>query len=287
CNMDMLICIRILLLGLLSTLHPVSSVDCRTDRCHTHDGVTDCSSQKLSCIPCNIATATVLKMAHNVIRGLNQGDFHCFKNLKSIDLSHNQITNITDMTFMNMTEQSKTSLRYLNLQHNKLGLGLSVIQGKPFEGLSNLETLDLSFNQICTIANIFDGLSNLITLNLGNNEITELPHDMFKGLSNLQTLELQHNKIQTLGANAFGNTSHLKRLRIDHNDLTALHMQPFNNLKKLQHLDLGYNNLKTIGNNSFSTCSKLEYLKLNDNMLTSITKDLFGDHTLFKELQSF
>ncbi|XP_071958651.1 uncharacterized protein [Antedon mediterranea] len=256
---------------------PSTSVNCQNKtKCTIRGDVTDCSYQNLSCIPCDIQTSVMI-ISFNFIKTLSSDDFGCLKNVKSLDLSNNQITDMT--SFRN---EGLSNLQSLDLSNNKI----HTIDNKSFKGLSNLLNLKLRSNSITSLnAGVFEELTSLQTLDLGNNSISILAKEMFEGVSNLQTLKLTRNKVQALGINAFGNIVRLKTLRIDHNKLSELNTQPFNNLKKLQSLDLSYNDIKRIEKNCFSNCSKLEVLKLNDNLLSSFTGDVFAD-TVFPELQS-
>ena len=76
---------------------------------------------------------------------------------------------------------------------------LTTLPADVFDGLSALESLDLSGNPLTTLpADIFDGLSVLGSLSLGSNDLTTLPADVFDGLSALESLDLDDNNFTAL-----------------------------------------------------------------------------------------
>ncbi|XP_077992114.1 adhesion G protein-coupled receptor A3-like [Glandiceps talaboti] len=95
-----------------------------------------------------------------------------------LDLSDNQITELQQDAFANVT-----SLERLDLSNNRI----SIIQPGAFNGLTSLKRLDLSQNKIGNLNNsMFVGLNNLERLNLSNNRIASISAGTFNGLENLQ-----------------------------------------------------------------------------------------------------
>lgn len=103
-----------------------------------------------------------------------------FMPIKSLDLSNNQLTKISNQLelLVNLTE--------LNLSHNHL----SQVHKLNFE---HLVKLDLSHNRI-TSAKLSKLPKNVVQLNLMHNEISYLPIDFMK-LRKLRTLELSGNPL--------------------------------------------------------------------------------------------
>ena len=64
---------------------------------------------------------------------------------------------------------------------------------------------------------VFDGLTNLQTLDLGGSNLSELPPGVFDGLTNLQTLDLRDNNLSELPAGLFDNLNNLSELHLDGN----------------------------------------------------------------------
>ena len=73
-------------------------------------------------------------------------------------------------------------------------MGISSLQTGDFDGLTNLDYLDLSSGSLSELpANIFAGLTNLQTLLLNNNNLVALPPNIFAGLINLQDFSIDNN----------------------------------------------------------------------------------------------
>jgi internalin A len=103
-------------------------------------------------------------------------------NLKSLDISHNFITQIQGWMFL-------SSLQIVNLSHNNL----SCIQG--LHQCYKITTLMLQFNQLESISGL-ETLKNLQYLNLSNNSITDKTSIRPLSLnSKLEVLYLESNPI--------------------------------------------------------------------------------------------
>ena len=101
--------------------------------------------------------------------------------------------------------------------------GIKSLRSGDFNGLSNLEDLDLYSNKLSNLpANIFAGLSNLQNLDLHSNNLSSLPANIFAGLSNLQNLDLYSNNLSSLPANVFAGLSNLQELYLQGNSLICL-----------------------------------------------------------------
>lgn len=146
------------------------------------------------------------------------------------------------------------------------------------ENLVNLQTLDLSFNQINDISalknltnlkklNILDNqisdigalkrLTNLQELSLGQNQISDI--SLLEGLTNLESFESNCNSIKDISA--LKGLTNLKKIdlsstQIDDNDISNLE-----NLKSLSFLRLAYNQISKI--DVLKGLTKLEYLNLD------------------------
>lgn len=69
------------------------------------------------------------------------------------------------------------------------------LDGRAFEGLSNLKELRLSNNRLKHVdTNTFKGLEKLERLELDYNEIEEIDDGLFEGLLNLKLLFLNNNR---------------------------------------------------------------------------------------------
>lgn len=157
-----------------------------------------------------------LSLVNCAIRDLSNITFDGLERLKTLDLSCNLITELSEETSFNQTD-----LRALDVSHNLI----RVIHGAPFRTLCSLEVLNLSGNAIDRIpVNSFCGLHALITLDLSSNNLTALQDEMFVSLTSLQQLNLSKNQIETLSESCFSSLQRLQQLDLSWNKLT--HMAP-------------------------------------------------------------
>ena len=164
-------------------------------------------------------------------------------------------------------------------------VGLTALQAGDFAGLSNLQTLHLSYNPLLTTlpATLFAGLSNLQTLNLLYNPLTTLPATLFSGLSNLQTLDLRANRLTGLPATVFSGLSNLRTLHLSSNRLTSLPATVFSGLSNLRTLHLSSNRLTSLPATLFAGLSNLRALFMSANpLLTSLPAGLFAGLTTLR-----
>ncbi|ESO97440.1 hypothetical protein LOTGIDRAFT_115178, partial [Lottia gigantea] len=153
-------------------------------------------------------------ICHNLIR------------LKSFDVHSNRIAVIPDLS------ACKEALN-INLGNNEI----TSLEGKPFEGLTELRDLTLGHNYIDYIPeDAFEGLINLQYLDLVHNRIKEIHYNAFLPLSSLEDLNLGENEFKTLPTNGLQNVLELKTY---HNT----HLKEFprkENFPKIQSLTLSY-----------------------------------------------
>jgi Leucine-rich repeat (LRR) protein len=178
--------------------------------------------------------------------------------IKVLDLSNAKLRSFNDM----FTSEVFPMVQDLNLSGNylqtlkcfgsmprllKLQLSRNRIDtlysgdGKGLEGLPNLETLDLSFNNIQTI-------SGLQTISLQCLKILVLAHNQIykiEGLDNfigLRELDISANSIKQIDFNSFQSPLSLRFLRLDDNRLRSL--VNLSKLMKLQCLQIVSNRIQ-------------------------------------------
>uniref|UniRef100_A0A147B3N5 Vasorin n=1 Tax=Fundulus heteroclitus TaxID=8078 RepID=A0A147B3N5_FUNHE len=149
--------------------------------------------------------------------------------------------------------------------------GIEGIKAEDFDGLVNLEMLDLSQNKLTDLPErVFEPLSSLKNLDLSSNQITYISEKCFQGMPQLERLYLYSNHIENIHPAAFNGLEHLLELKLQGNMLTTL---PFLSLPRLLLLDLRFNVLPSLNPSELQT-PNLESLKLGGVGLTSLNKEL-------------
>lgn len=119
---------------------------------------------------------------------INRNAFENLSELKVLNLSRNEISDVENETFIELVE-----LVRLDLSYNSIGL----IEILSFSGLNDLEELNLSKNQIMSLATgHFDSLMNLKILNLSFNRIRALKNEIFTSINVIEEFYIQSNKLE-------------------------------------------------------------------------------------------
>ncbi|XP_022608050.1 vasorin isoform X2 [Seriola dumerili] len=159
--------------------------------------------------------------------------------------------------------------------------GIEGLTAEDFDGMENLEMLDLSQNKLTELPDrVFEPLTSLRNLDLSSNQITHISEECFQGMALLERLYLYSNLIKTIHPAAFNGLGHLLELKIQGNQLTSL---PALSMPRLLLLDLRFNVLPTLGPSDLQT-PNLESLKLGGVGLTSLNKELIGSLKNLHEL---
>lgn len=136
-----------------------------------------------------------LYLFYNFIECLDAETFSSLKSIKNLQLNHNQICELDRNLFQGLSQ-----LKELDLSSNSI----RVIPEGLFRDLASLEILNLNENSIDFVneerdqqgfASVFQGLTNLNDLDLGYNCITGIPEGMFQCLHSLKVLYLHENEI--------------------------------------------------------------------------------------------
>ncbi|XP_038699726.1 receptor-like protein 9a [Tripterygium wilfordii] len=290
-------------------------------------------------VVCNATTGRVTKLSlvdaawDEMSWYLNASYFLPFEQLTSLDLSGNYILGcvenqgfeilwlrlrkleILDLSWNNFDDSiisslsGFSSLNSLYLSVNGMGRTLNSNGLESLWRLSNLELLDLSYNQFNnSMMSSLRGLSSLKVLYLGWNQLSGIidMEDLIN-LANLNTLEMIGNEITgfrsfkgdleflDLTRNRFNNNvfaslnglSRLKFLNLSQNQLTgSIHLKELACLRNLEELQLNGNKIEEIvGPQDKTTLNKLKVLGLaylQPNGKGVVLKSLGGLSTLKK-----
>jgi Leucine-rich repeat (LRR) protein len=189
------------------------------------------------------------------------------KNLKVLDLSNNQIHEITiDPTTM-------PELEHLNLDSN----GLRYISFMGYN--ASIKYLDLQENLFSKFPEEVLCLSELVYLDISNNTFERIPNTIYK-LHNLQHLDISHNKIREL-PDTIKELNELSELQVSDNLLSNLPVM--GGLPKLKKLNVSNNRLLHLFSNTLTfKNSCIEELDVSGNGIVSITITTYYDNYLYK-----
>lgn len=138
----------------------------------------------------------VLKLARNQIGSIENNSFISLRNLESIDLSSNELTNLTSGSLF----VSNKKLRSLSLSKNKLRLVASDL----LSNLIDLEELFLNDNLLGELPKDFLRFnSKIIALDLSNNKLNFLSDRLLSHLTQLKILNINGNKLRSFDHRIF------------------------------------------------------------------------------------
>lgn len=232
------------------------------------------------------ATSLKVNLAELGIKGF-QEDWYRLQSLPiaSLDLSNNEITEITKETLNNLP----SSLTYVNFQGNKIRRIWSQVIENDHLNILNLRNnlieeieegafaktdlfeLYLSGNQLKSL-NFVSSLPDALTAFLANgNHIISIPDGVFSKFFRLNYLCLDDNKIETLQNDVFQGLKFLLTLTLARNDIKTIEPNAFKGLTKLQTLDLRHNSIRDLQKGTFAELTDLRQLNLANNKLSKIT----------------
>ncbi|XP_035568104.1 extracellular matrix protein 2 isoform X3 [Canis lupus familiaris] len=157
------------------------------------------------------------------------------------------------------------------------GNSITAIPDEAFNGLPNLERLDLSKNNITSPGigpKAFKRLKKLMRLNLDGNNLAEIPSEL---PSALEELKINENGLQAVSEESLSDLNQLVTLELEGNNLSETNVNPlaFKSLKSLSYLRLGRNKFRIIPQ---GLPASIEELYLENNHIEEITEICFN-HT--------
>lgn len=198
--------------------------------------------------------------------------FQEFYELEEVRITYSMLPAIGDSSFW-----PGKNIRMLDLSHNNI----TFIKDRDFFGLQNLRVLDLSYNNIAASPSApFRLLSSLTTLSLARNRLRTLVPRFFYMLSKLEKLDLTGNPLKDIDPENMKDVKPLRRLHLAKCQISRLHSLTYQQLPNLEELDLRDNFFTYFSPEEFRHLKRLKYLHLDGNNLTIIVEKTFDGHNL-------
>ena len=195
--------------------------------CSDVDLLANCSNRGFSAVPPGLPMdLKSLDMSHNQLRRINSTEMFRLSSLEDLDLSHNRLKEFT----MSGRQLVHLSLKKLDLSHNRI----SSVKSLWLTGLERLQDLNLANNQIESLPSrtLFEVGNGLRRLNLKSNKIVNLDPQCFNDLQVLKELSLTKNKLSSFPKEV--DLPNLEVLELNKNSFVQIEGLMFNGLPKLK-----------------------------------------------------
>ncbi|XP_054816999.1 receptor-like protein EIX2 [Prosopis cineraria] len=232
-----------------------------------------------------------LNLARNKLSGLFPIAIQNITSLRFLDLSSNNLISKIPLWFIKR-------IQYVNLSNNKFSVleiycpwnskincnlkSLDLFPDKNFQGEtlrslknisvcinSDLQTLDLSHNELKDLPESLAQLKNLVCLNLASNLLYGPIPLFFRNLTKLQQLILEDNHFNGTIPAFLGRLSSLKGLSLSRNHLKGHIPNSLGKLLNLEILDLSTNSFEgALGEILLGNLSNLQVLRVGMNKLS-------------------
>ncbi|XP_056120664.1 toll-like receptor 13 [Rhinichthys klamathensis goyatoka] len=239
----------------------------------------DLSNNRLYSVPAIVSSLPglrLLDLTFNQIKNISCVDFSNLTQLRTLQIFRNDISLIENFAFKDLK-----NLVTLIIRSNRL-----LLNGYFKKDLHKLESLDLANNKLDSVhSGDFESLKSLRNLSLSDNQILFIEPGSFNGLTNLIFLNLQSNKLSqsSIKDSVFSRLPNLKSLLLNNNYISydsqeALVQPPFRYLKKLKILNIfsqGHKGMCYLPSNLFKGLWSLEELQAENLNINSLHPDTF------------
>ncbi|XP_050086401.1 toll-like receptor Tollo [Anopheles aquasalis] len=226
----------------------------------------------------------ILSLANNTLLEISYYSLAGLLELQVLDLSANNISKVSELTFPPFPRLAKLDLRQNPIDYvfdnsfvianmtrslfiGSDTVGLKVAARKPFQGLAQMELLEIrNLHQPTLTQYLFRGLSALRTLRLLEGNISFIEYDSFAEMKNLTELSAAHCAIEAISMDAFFGVKRLRTIDISFNRLTELPVGLFDELLQLVELYLQGNRLTQLPTDFFRRLApSVALVRLTDN----------------------
>ena len=209
--------------------------------------------------PSVVPNVKSLNLSHNQLKD-QLCNFADFTKLNSVDLSFNQINDMTKI-------ECPLSLVKLSLTNNEIfGLRMQCARLRELY-LQNNEISDIEISSLDS----HDGtvFYELQVLNLTINHLQQVKEGHFRAFKKLEELYLAHNGINDIEEHSFDDMRYLEKIDLSNNDIQTLPRNIFKENEYLKYLDLSGNQLSTIP----SRLPMLDWLDISFNRIQSVPEN--------------
>jgi Leucine-rich repeat (LRR) protein len=209
----------------------------------------------------NCRQMKMLDLANNKIKALEDGTFSGMSSLYGLSLAGNQLANLTNQTFANISQ----SLNMLNLARNSI----ESIERAAFQDMKELRALRLDNNNLGDLNGLVSHLTSLNWLNVSSNNLEWFDYAFIP--NSLVWLDVSYNKIGDLGNFYSLENFNLQTLEAGHNLIAKL--DPASFLESLIHVRLDNNLVEEVSPNAFAQLDNLQMADLQSNQIRHLTID--------------
>ncbi|XP_026780751.1 oligodendrocyte-myelin glycoprotein [Pangasianodon hypophthalmus] len=219
---SMLACLLLLMLCAVSVL-AICPPMCSCGRGHR---VVDCSARGLILLPNSLQhNIHFLNLSHNRLQDLDGALSH-FAHLRTLDISHNHLNHLPGGLPRALWDIHASANHIRHLEKNDTAYHW------------NLQSLDLSNNQLERVVFINNTLPSLRALNLSHNKFWTVPTNM---PYNVEMVDLSHNFLLQILPGSLDRLPRLSRFYLHANRFVSVSEGVFNRLEALQLITLGDN----------------------------------------------
>ena len=211
-------------------------------------------------------------------------------NLRQVEIKSCKIRRIPGLLWAKLPLLRSLSIQTKN-SHWSSSVSLELDPG-ALEGLEQLESLDLSFNNMWSVPdNVFCPLRSLVKLNMSHNRLYELEELSAVGMvenksensggyycrqNKLTSVDLSYNSLRHIVRITPGWSAGLKELRLENNLIEQIEDSALSDLRELRLVNFSSNRLVALPPSIFQNNVNLRELYLANNSLSALAPAVFS-----------